>query len=155
MVFGRHMAEEDAAWAAGLMENRRAEYEGYSPVFWRPRHGIGQLRVFIRTPINGGAGSVPLWQATNRQRRTSQPRSLQSETTCRLFQVVHLGLPNQHHTEPWSRLDWDFNRLRRQPGNARRKKRIQSTGHRLRGKRSRVAMLVVDRRRLRGLTGRL
>lgn len=39
----RHMAEEDAAWAAGLMENRRAECEAYSPVFWRPRHGVGPL----------------------------------------------------------------------------------------------------------------
>jgi hypothetical protein len=43
MVFVRHMTTEDAVWAAGLMETRRAEYERYSPVFWRPRHGIGQV----------------------------------------------------------------------------------------------------------------
>jgi hypothetical protein len=30
------MTVEDAGWAAGLMAERRAEYERYAPVFWKP-----------------------------------------------------------------------------------------------------------------------
>jgi hypothetical protein len=37
------MTEDDAAWAAGLMERRRQVYAGYSPVFWRPRPGVTGL----------------------------------------------------------------------------------------------------------------
>ena len=39
----REMTEDDAAWAAGLMERRRQVYAGYSPVFWRPRPGVTGL----------------------------------------------------------------------------------------------------------------
>jgi len=39
----REMTEDDAAWAAALMEQRRQVYAGYSPVFWRPRPGITGL----------------------------------------------------------------------------------------------------------------
>ena len=36
------MLDSDADWAAGLMADRRLEYEAYSPVFWRPRPDIEQ-----------------------------------------------------------------------------------------------------------------
>src|ERR1700761_8372628 len=39
----REMTEDDAAWAAALMEQRRQVYAGYSPVFWRPRPGVTGL----------------------------------------------------------------------------------------------------------------
>jgi hypothetical protein len=32
----RELSPDDADWAAGLMDERRREYERYSPVFWRP-----------------------------------------------------------------------------------------------------------------------
>src|ERR1700761_1973962 len=53
----REMTEDDAAWAAALMEQRRQVYAGYSPVFWRPRPGVTGLhtrflRRLIATPEN-------------------------------------------------------------------------------------------------------
>ncbi len=34
------MGGDDFAWAATLMARRRQEYAAYSPVFWRPAHGV-------------------------------------------------------------------------------------------------------------------
>lgn len=36
----RPMTQDDAPWAASLMELRRDEYQRYAPVFWRPTAGI-------------------------------------------------------------------------------------------------------------------
>lgn len=51
-VRDREMTEDDAAWAAALMERRRQVYAGYSPVFWRPRPGVTGLHgCFLRRRI--------------------------------------------------------------------------------------------------------
>lgn len=56
----RSMVEENAAWAAGLMEDRRAEYEEYSPVFWRRRHGIVPVHgAFLASQI-ASSGAIAL-----------------------------------------------------------------------------------------------
>lgn len=53
----RRMDDDDFAWAAGLMERRRARYAGYSPVFWRPAVGATEAHVrFLRaTAARDGA----------------------------------------------------------------------------------------------------
>jgi len=46
------MPAGDAAWAAQLLEAKRREYAGYSPVFWRPAEGIApQHERFLRSRI--------------------------------------------------------------------------------------------------------
>lgn len=46
------LASDDAEWAAGLMAERRREYERYSPVFWRPAaHARGLHVRFLRRQI--------------------------------------------------------------------------------------------------------
>jgi hypothetical protein len=50
------MRVEDAAWAAGLLELQRREYERYSPVFWRPAEGARTLHErFLRRQIASDA----------------------------------------------------------------------------------------------------
>jgi hypothetical protein len=46
------MRDSDANWAAGLMATRRAEYAGYSPIFWRPRPHFEPAHArFLRSQI--------------------------------------------------------------------------------------------------------
>lgn len=48
------MQAEDAAWAAGLLEQQRREYARYSPVFWRPAEDATTLHErFLRRQITG------------------------------------------------------------------------------------------------------
>lgn len=48
----RPLAPPDTPWMAGLMERRRAEYEVYSPVFWRRAHGVeGRHAAFLARVI--------------------------------------------------------------------------------------------------------
>jgi hypothetical protein len=56
----REMAEDDAAWAAGLMERRRQVYAAYSPVFWRPRPGVTGLHARFLGRQIGSPGYVAL-----------------------------------------------------------------------------------------------
>ncbi len=43
------MTDADFPWAAQLMQRRRERYAQYSPVFWRPRQGVGELHAqFLR-----------------------------------------------------------------------------------------------------------
>jgi hypothetical protein len=52
----RNLAAEDAGWAADLMERRRLEYAGYSPVFWRPATGVRGLHAaFLEHQIRSDA----------------------------------------------------------------------------------------------------
>jgi hypothetical protein len=52
----RKLAPEDAGWAADLMERRRLEYAGYSPVFWRPATGVRALHTaFLERQIRSDA----------------------------------------------------------------------------------------------------
>lgn len=52
----RNLAPEDAGWAADLMERRRLEYAGYSPVFWRPATGVRALHAaFLESQIGSDA----------------------------------------------------------------------------------------------------
>jgi hypothetical protein len=49
----REMTEDDASWAAALMERRRQVYASYSPVFWRPRPGVTGFHArFLRRLIS-------------------------------------------------------------------------------------------------------
>lgn len=54
------MTADDAAWAAGLMERRRAVYADYSPVFWRPRPGVTGLHARFLGRQIGSPGFVAL-----------------------------------------------------------------------------------------------
>ena len=50
------MRAQDAEWAAGLLEHKRAEYARYSPVFWRPAEGTRTLHAgFLRRQILSAA----------------------------------------------------------------------------------------------------
>ena len=48
----RELADADAGWMAELMARRRAEYETYSPTFWRRAVGVEELHAsFLRRTI--------------------------------------------------------------------------------------------------------
>lgn len=50
------MGQQDAAWAAGLLEAQRGEYARYSPVFWRPAEDARALHeMFLRRQIASAA----------------------------------------------------------------------------------------------------
>lgn len=56
----RAMTDEDFDWAARLMEKRRAMYEAFSPVFWRPALDVvGQHAAFIRS-VTARPGALAL-----------------------------------------------------------------------------------------------
>lgn len=50
------MGDDDFAWAAELMEARRAAYERFSPVFWRPAQGVRTMHAdFMRAQVEAGS----------------------------------------------------------------------------------------------------
>ena len=56
----REMSADDAAWAAGLMEQRRPVYARYSPVFWRPARDVAGVHARFLRRLIGSAGNVAL-----------------------------------------------------------------------------------------------
>lgn len=49
------MDHADFKWAAELMERRRATYEQFSPVFWKPAEGVRDTHAsFMRSQVDGG-----------------------------------------------------------------------------------------------------
>lgn len=54
------MASADFAWAAKLMEARRARYEAFSPVFWRPAAGVADLHAQFMQATGEREGAVAL-----------------------------------------------------------------------------------------------
>jgi hypothetical protein len=55
----RELTAADAQWAAELMEQRRQQYEAYSPVFWRPATGITGLHArFLSRQITEGSNAA-------------------------------------------------------------------------------------------------
>jgi len=56
----RVMRAEDFAWAASLMEQRRARYARYSPVFWRPAEGAADAHGQFMEATAGRDGAVAL-----------------------------------------------------------------------------------------------
>ena len=51
----RQMEDDDFLWAAELMERRRAVYERFWPVFWKPTEGVRERHAdFLRSQVDTG-----------------------------------------------------------------------------------------------------
>jgi hypothetical protein len=54
------MTADDFPWAAQMMQRRRERYAQYSPVFWRPAHGIVELHAGFLGLCSRREGAVAL-----------------------------------------------------------------------------------------------
>lgn len=68
----RKLVSADSPWMAALMAARRAEYEAYSPVFWRRAEGVQERHAGFLASRVGQPGSIAL--RTDRGFITAMPR---------------------------------------------------------------------------------